>query len=364
MNADQRYLYIRDLNAQTVCALAATASEMQTPALRDFIHDHLAFSADIRATIPPTGITSYAIEFHFPFYVLERSSDPRMDHRGLRQIDDISFLPRPFKDGPNPAGSDYLYESQISCCVTGYDDFIWNAYMLVDLYHEDPEKIPNMENLKNYEGFCAGADVPEDPLTADGTPLENMRQNPRGYFLKTLLSRAREVRERWTILVMKIKSYVNSCIKEPGVRDILAATRSNGVDNADTSQDQHKVESSAKRDDRKRLERDRERRRQLTSWASQTTLLLRKLIECLDSNIDAWRTFSSGGINYFYQPYAPWNVGEPERKSLLAIAHVFKDLLTLRDRLCSLKGLCEDIIPGSVSPPSSRPVGYVILSRC
>jgi hypothetical protein len=112
------------------------------------------------------------------------------------------------------------------------------------------------------------------------------------------------------------------------------------------------VKASPKEDDRKRLDRERERRKELILWVNQIIILLRKLIKRLTSCISTWSRFSLGGVNYFCQSNTSSNVDQSGKRALVAIANEFEELQDLLRNLESLKDLCGEILPAvSCLPP-------------
>jgi hypothetical protein len=145
------------------------------------------------------------LQFHLPFYSLGRSNHLLQDYRGLRQVEDITFLSQPFSDSQSIEGPCYLYETQVSCCISGYDQFIWTAYLFIDRYYnKDEDEFPDIDVRGAWS----------DPFTACTTIIDNLARKPREYFLQVLKAWIHEVKKDWSILVEKIQLDVDNCVSD------------------------------------------------------------------------------------------------------------------------------------------------------
>ncbi|KAI8632742.1 hypothetical protein F5Y19DRAFT_418791 [Xylariaceae sp. FL1651] len=290
-DAEQRYIYIRDLDSSSVYALAATASKSQSAVLQGFIYDYLMSNAHIGVNISSEGFRKFAIQFHLPFYVFRRSPVPRIDPRGLRQATDVSFLFQ-FDQGEKT----YIYESKVSCAISGFDEYQWVAYLFTDHYYEKLNPLAPVES----EGH---EDIIGDPLTANRENFCQAVNKPREYFLKVLQARILKIKEEWSTLIYEMERAINKRLHFDSTLGYV---------------DSHYRSDSYE---------------ELDKWVSRTSVLTCTLIRTLDKLIGAWRTFSSGGVNYFHQNNAVWSVEERSRKDLVAIAGDFGELSSLAERL-------------------------------
>lgn len=140
-DAARRLIYISDLNPDYIHALAATASELDAHALRSAIYRHLVFRPSIAVKIPSAGFLTFQMELHLPFFILRKSPPPDITNCAVkmkpdRGWTDLSFLDLDIPDSnvQPPEGNEVwsLQEAQISCVVTGTDDWRWTAYGFVD----------------------------------------------------------------------------------------------------------------------------------------------------------------------------------------------------------------------------------------
>jgi hypothetical protein len=105
----------------------------------------------------------FQFEVHLPYFVWRRKEnhDHRRDANGspLRKTQNVSFL-----NWKNPDRSGFLYEAQISCVVSGRDQYRWLAYCFVDNYFDAGEE--ERESVLSYhENSLGEGGTLMDPLT-------------------------------------------------------------------------------------------------------------------------------------------------------------------------------------------------------
>ncbi|KAI0160105.1 hypothetical protein GGR57DRAFT_407509 [Xylariaceae sp. FL1272] len=323
LDADIRIFYIRDLNPSTVYSLAATASRSQTKLLQDFIPDYLSFKPNIRASIASSGVSLFTLDFQLPFYSLQRSTGPRHDPRGLRKYENVSYLSLPTIRGQECGEGEYLYEAQMSLCISGYDDYTWTGYFLIDLFYKKPGKIPRMEDICDYEGTGNKGYIP-DPLTVGSSTFNDMIRAPREYFLRVLTVRIQEVASEWVNLEEKLQDSVENFRSELSGYTINLRT---GI---------YTHHMSRQRCD------ERETGDHLTDSLCSTISLLEKLSKLLRSSIKSWDKFTRGPVNMFVHPsYLAHNIPEPATKSLVDIGRIFGELQDSLAHFESLRRQCE-----------------------
>lgn len=72
-----------------------------------------------------------------------------------------------------------------------------------------------------------------------------------------------------------------------------------------------------------------EKRRKRTAyldWTINTSELIGKLSASLADSIEAWRTFSYGGVRCFCAPNEPLNISEQHERTLLTVVKNFEEL--------------------------------------
>ncbi|KAL1835952.1 hypothetical protein VTJ49DRAFT_5844 [Mycothermus thermophilus] len=181
MSPRKRLLYVTNLDPFSTLAIAATASERQAWALRDFVYRHLTMH-----TASPDG---FHLSFHLPFLAWRQGTTPALDPRlrsgsgskdnmPLRRTHDLSTL-LPMDDHDNDDNDDsqqqqqdqpgtYLHEAHISCMVAGVDNRHWTAYGFFDTYHDrevtdEGQCRLGRRDVLSYQSTQGG--VMKDPLT-------------------------------------------------------------------------------------------------------------------------------------------------------------------------------------------------------
>lgn len=152
----------------------------------------------------------FQMAFHIPFYAWRMSDKVREDHRldsnatRLRQSRDVSFL-----NWKSSGPSDFLYEAQISCLITGSDDWRWIAYFFVDTYFDSADEAK--ETVESYhEDSIQDGGMHADPLTFGLVDAEKAIPTPREYFLSVFQIRIAQVRCEWEQVVAKVQQSVRS----------------------------------------------------------------------------------------------------------------------------------------------------------
>lgn len=141
-DAARRLIYISDLSPDCIHALAATASSLHARALRSAIFSHLEFRSSIGVKIPSAGCLKFELELNLPFFILRKSLPPeKTTHNTVKTKPgggwtDLSFLGLDACDSKIRSSELdevwCLQEAQITCVVTGTDDWRWTAYGFVD----------------------------------------------------------------------------------------------------------------------------------------------------------------------------------------------------------------------------------------
>ena len=130
---------------------------------------------------------------------------PREDHRKdangdpIRRSIDVSFLN--LKSGDM---SQYLCQAQISCTISGVDEWRWVAYCFVDTYFDGEDEA--RESLLEYHDNAESEyGMNADPLTYGNVDADHPIWDPRAYFLTVLRYRTLQVRREWERVVTNIE---------------------------------------------------------------------------------------------------------------------------------------------------------------
>jgi len=150
----------------------------------------------------------FQLAFHLPYYVWRKSHNVHEDHRRdanarpLRQSRDVSFL-----NWKNSGSSSFLYEAQISCLVSGTDEWRWVAYGFIDNYFDSEDD--GKETVQQYHNDSIDEEgMRADPLTFGTCDSEKPIWNPRVYFLVVLKARLHQVKNEWQQVVAKVEESI------------------------------------------------------------------------------------------------------------------------------------------------------------
>ncbi|KAK7918480.1 hypothetical protein PG985_010354 [Apiospora marii] len=195
-NAERRLVFVANLDEWVVWALAATASHIEARAIRSFISDHLVWKADLNVNIPNSLPRTFEMAFHLPFYALRDNSKGGPFHNlsHLRNCQNIDFMQWTDQSNAGPSLSEYLYQVEASCLVTGQDSHIWSAYIFIDSCNEyvDGGVLEDYEAQKKELGSVYDM---LDPVT--GKPLAWPSITPRELYLRVLQSCLDECTSAW-----------------------------------------------------------------------------------------------------------------------------------------------------------------------
>lgn len=128
----------------------------------------------------------------------------RSDKFPLRKSRLLSFLERSrptFEEGGN---LDCLHESQWSCIVTGFNNTVWSVYGFTDTYFYDTDDEFDRVSVNYYQRCLEDEDRMEyDPIIGSDANLPI--QDPREYFVATLLSCMNHILEEWNNIITRLE---------------------------------------------------------------------------------------------------------------------------------------------------------------
>jgi hypothetical protein len=204
-NASRRLIYVSDLNPDCIHALAATASSLHARALRSTIYRHLVFRPSVGVKIPSAGCLRFQLELHLPFFIMRKSTPPDKTPHGTvktkpdRGWTDLSFLRLDACDSNSrPSEPEEVWcmqEAQISCVVTGTDDWSWTGYGFVDA-EVDGELAEATESDMRFDQIAGGGEVEAN------LPI----WRPRDWWIKVFEVRIDQVTGHYENLVHKLNS--------------------------------------------------------------------------------------------------------------------------------------------------------------
>jgi hypothetical protein len=131
----------------------------------------------------------------------------KSDRQPLRQRQDITFL------GSGRLDYIYLYESQVSCIITGSDRYVWAAYLFIDLYYNrEGEGSESLEEYENEFKQLGSSGTTCDPLLR-GEGIPQPIREPREYFLRCFDIRSRIVVNEWSRVVARVIQSINASVR-------------------------------------------------------------------------------------------------------------------------------------------------------
>lgn len=109
-----------------------------------------------------------------------------------------------------------IRETQISCVISGSDDWRWVSYAFVDTDFDGDEF---GDTVMSSEGLHWD----RDPITAGNLDANTPIWKPREYFLRVFEIRIIQVRKEWDLLVRKVELGIDryvSCHTSPFVKTL------------------------------------------------------------------------------------------------------------------------------------------------
>ncbi|KAH8904486.1 hypothetical protein BR93DRAFT_149680 [Coniochaeta sp. PMI_546] len=216
-DAERRLIYVQDVDCWAILAIIATASKNQVDYLRDFIYRHLAYQTSLGVHIPPIGFRTYALEVHIRFYVWKLSSRSSIDRRrgangqSLRRCRDMDFHLMGV-DSNHHGPRNYVYESLVSCLVTGFDERFWVSFVFDDTYYKGENNRESIDTLAEAVESSMEGDtrVLMDPSTRCEVNADNSIPTPRQYFLRVLECQVRRAKLEWYNVVQNLLRFTKS----------------------------------------------------------------------------------------------------------------------------------------------------------
>ncbi|KAH8598890.1 hypothetical protein B0O99DRAFT_29097 [Bisporella sp. PMI_857] len=310
-DAARRLIYVTDLSPASIHVLAATVSSFHARALLNAIRKHLGFQPSIAVTIPSTGCLAFQLELHLPFFILKKSTPPnkvRDNKKPDRGWSDLSFLKLDTFDfdthptEPNEIWS--LQEAQISCVVTGTDDWRWTGYGFVDA-EVDGLLAESSEIDMGFDQIAAGEMEARYPIW-----------KPRDYWVRVFEIRIKRIKDEYENLIHKLEFVVTQYM------DAHPSTLSRRPGTAQNQTIEVKV---------------------AFDWALQMMDLLRKIHDVLLPTVKAWQAFNSddGDIKYFSEDSVTTSVMSRHR-SMQNIKATFRQFNEYQEKIVALIKKCSD----------------------
>ncbi|KAK1751401.1 hypothetical protein QBC47DRAFT_464121 [Echria macrotheca] len=210
----RRLIYITNLNPWSTLALAATASQTQALALRDFVHKHITFQPSMGVAINQTPTQTFTLSLHLP-YLAFRAHD-KDKHENPNPLDTRDLRASRSLLSPNNK-KESLHEAQISIMLTGVDDTHWTAHAFLDTYHDGGDS-PRDVKFYQVRGDGNGGGKKVDPLMGSGLGAEGEEEevvDAREYFLRVVGNVVADVAGEWAGGVNTVVKRVRGLMRQP-----------------------------------------------------------------------------------------------------------------------------------------------------
>ncbi|KAL6413264.1 hypothetical protein AUP68_02771 [Ilyonectria robusta] len=276
-NAERRLIYLPNPDWRSLSLIFLTASEQQVGILSIFLWKHMIARCSIQASVSTSR--HFSLEFHLPFFVWKDTKSVLRDKRigsdkfPLRKSRLLSFLERSPPTSEVGGNLDCLHESQWSCVVTGFNNTVWNVYGFTDTYFYDTDDEFDRVSVNYYQRCLQDEDRMEyDPII--GTDANLPIQDPREYFVATLLSCINHILEEWNNIITRFERKMCYYIDE---KDILLAD-----DNLPDEDHLKSLQDSF-------------------AWTKHVTCLLTHLRQRMRNLNKAWDSFRASDAHHFHQ---------------------------------------------------------------
>lgn len=123
----------------------------------------------------------------------------RSDGEPLRSSTDVTYLRELAGMEPDPDSVDGVYASQISCLVTGYDQWRWTGLMLIETWFEEVTDDPTRDMVSSYENDKEDG-MFWDPFSRGRDEFEKVLLFPRHHFLRAMEVRISQCKGEWESL--------------------------------------------------------------------------------------------------------------------------------------------------------------------
>ncbi|KAH8734456.1 hypothetical protein BGZ61DRAFT_527800 [Ilyonectria robusta] len=277
-NAERRLIYLPNPDWQGLSPIILTASRQEAGILSIFLWKHMIARCSIQASVSTSR--HFSLEFHLPFFVWKdtksilRDKRIRSDKFPLRKSRLLSFLERSRPTSKEGDNLDCLHESQWSCVVTGFNNTVWNVYGFTDTYFYDTDDEFDRVSVNYYQRCLEDEDRMEyDPIIGSDANLPI--QDPREYFVATLLSCMNHILEEWNNIITRLERKM--CYY---------------IDDEDFFFDHDKLPFGPDKDHSKSLQDS-------YGWTQQVTCLLTHLRKRIRNLNKAWESFRARDTHSF-----------------------------------------------------------------
>jgi hypothetical protein len=234
-DASRRQILISNMDAESICVLAETATVSQVPTLRDAISKHISGETSFKVQKQVDGPDTTRLEMHLPYLALRRvSADEHASVCSDNHDDNItSTFIVPGIDAPGKAqtGPYVIYKAKISIVLWIWDHTNWIAYAFtkscppanfeatVKESSDDSQKRTEVEDGEDEEEEEAEEKPLDDIFSPDNGMLNLSREcaiwNPRKYYLRIMAIWIDVVKDEYKYLVQTLDLRVKDWVSKP-----------------------------------------------------------------------------------------------------------------------------------------------------
>ena len=154
-------------------------------------------------------MTMFRMAMHIPYYAWRKTQHcdlRKFENEPLRSTRDVSFL-----GWDDHERSGFLHEAQVSCVITGLNNYLWTAYCFADIFFEPKKTRESLMSNMNSQGLRV------DPFRNGKTISDRDFHDPRIYFLAVLRVRLEQIRNEWQQVLQKLEASVRGYEKVCGL---------------------------------------------------------------------------------------------------------------------------------------------------
>ncbi|KAF6826786.1 hypothetical protein CPLU01_09454 [Colletotrichum plurivorum] len=313
----------------SILSLVGSSPESLARQLCDFIFRYACSRAVIGISFATDGPRTFSLEFSFPLRVWRSTKTLMLDKRikrsdgeSMRSSTDVTYFRDLAGTNLDPDTVDGVYASQISCLVSGYDQWRWTALMLIETWFEEVDDDPSRDMVSSYANDMEDGML-LDPFSQGRDDMAKSLLFPRYHFLRTMQVRLTQCKDEWENIFSKVQ------------RAIKGATKKH---NAYLAEMQSATTASPLPTDRYLRFNDAEI--SIISMKSS----LREWVTDIQETVDMGEIFMNTDVGYFLANDRHPGNGEDCFPHLTHIRKTFKELRQLQLRFERTISLCDKIL--------------------
>ncbi|KAH9232580.1 hypothetical protein K456DRAFT_1739449 [Colletotrichum gloeosporioides 23] len=339
ISAERRLLYMVDVDAWGMLALIGSAPESLFRVLGDFLINYICPKSSLGVSFSTTGHSTFMMQFSFPFMIwrsttslMKDSRTKRSDGESLRSSRDVTFLKSLANPDVIPDDTEGIYDSHISCIVTGFDHDRWHGMVLTETWFEqDKHDDPSPDKISRYENDYQDTGLLVDPLCRGKVEVKHTQWLPRLYFARALEIRLGQIYRESENIVSNLDDILDKCDKRHK-HFRIRMTRS----------ERHSPTTTTSEWD---LSEFRDFQNGLNSFQD----ILEEIYQCLHQIVRSGDRFMNTDVNYFLNDDETADDAKTCRSSLSQIRNTFNALRERLDHLNDMKQRLQAMLKTGMS---------------